>query len=108
MQNINYTNPIIGKITDANPNTFIIFFVQECPYCQKALQLLRSSGVAYKGYDINSINGNMPRLLDTLNQYSYLTNFNSNHMTKPIIFINGKFLGGSTELAQYLNNQFTY
>ncbi len=50
----------------------------------------------------------MPRLLDTLNQYSYLTNFNSSHVTKPIIFINGKFIGGSTELARYLNNQFAY
>ncbi|AQN68110.1 ESV128-type glutaredoxin [Saudi moumouvirus] len=100
--------PIISKIVDADPNTFIIFFVPECPYCQRALGMLRNSGLAYKGYDINTINGNMPRLLDVLNQYAYLTNFNPTHATKPVIFINGQFLGGSDDLATYLANQFGY
>lgn len=95
-------HPIIEKIINAPVNTYIIFFTYDCPYCRRALDLLKRSAVAYKGYDINAIQGGMPKLLDVFNQNNKLINFNPNHRTKPIIFNNGIFVGGYTELSQLI------
>ncbi|XWV25660.1 glutaredoxin [Tupanvirus deep ocean] len=97
------TNPVINKIIDAEPNTYIIFFVYSCPYSMRALELLREKNVKYKGYDINNLEGGMIKLLEVLNENSELTNFKSTHRTKPIIFINGKFLGGYDSLRDHFN-----
>lgn len=100
-------SPIVQKITGADPGTFVLFYVPECPYCQRALSTLRERNLPFKGYNINNISGNMPRLLQVLTTYSNLTGFNPYHTTKPIIFINGKFVGGMDDLAKYLDVQFT-
>ena len=98
-------NPIIKKILDAEPDTFVIFFVEECPYCQKALWLLRKNEVKYKGYNIHDIEGDMPELLRVLNENSDVIDFNKLHRTKPIIFLNKTFIGGSDSLAKYFENK---
>jgi len=95
-------NPIIRKILDADADTYIIFYIEECPYCLSALELLRNSNVKYKGYIIDKISGGMPELLNVLTKYSRSINFNVNHQTKPIIFYNRKFLGGANELSDKL------
>lgn len=95
-------NKIISKIVEADPNTFVIFYTRDCPYCRNALELLNKTNAPYKGYDINQIDGGMHKLLTVLNQNSQLISFNRNHKTKPLVFINGRFLGGYTELARYL------
>ena len=96
-------NPIIQKIINVEPNTYIIFYVPECTYCQQALDLLRTSNVKYKGYNIHQINGSMQNLLEILKQNATLIGFDSSHRTKPIIFLNGKFLGGTRELSKQLH-----
>lgn len=103
MQNI---HPIIDKIVNANSGTYIIFFVYQCRYSMEALNLLRNSKVRYKGYDINDINGingNIGKLLEILNRYSDIINFDRQHKTKPIIFLDGKFIGGYNELAKRIS-----
>lgn len=100
----NNFHPIIDKIINVNRGTFVIFFTYDCSYCQKALQLLRNRKVPYKGYNINRINGNMQNLLEVLDEYSYITDFNPNHRSKPIVFLNGKFIGGYNELSNILNH----
>ncbi len=101
---MNENHPIIKKIIEAEPNTYVIYFDYGCGYSMAALNLLRNKNVSYKGYDIKEINGQMNKLLDVLAQNANLINFDTNHRTKPIIFINGKFLGGYQELAKYLNH----
>jgi glutaredoxin len=91
---------IIGKILNANKDTYVIFFVDECPFCQQALSLLRSKNVQYKGYNIHDINGDMPYLLEVLRKNADLIGFNTSHHTKPIIFYNKKFIGGYDELVK--------
>jgi glutaredoxin len=98
-------NPIIEKIIDAEPDTFIIFFVDECPYCQKALWLLRKNEVKYKGYNIHDIEGGMPALLKVLNDNADLIGFRESHRTKPIVFLNKTLIGGSDNLAKYFENK---
>jgi len=63
--------PIIDKIINAEPNTFVIFFVYGCPYSSRALELLRTNNLPYKGYDIDSIKGSMRKLLEVLTRYHY-------------------------------------
>ena len=97
-------NPIIKKILDAEPDTFVIFFVEECPYCQKALWLLRKNEkVKYKGYNIHDIEGGMPELLKVLNANADIIGFNEYHRTKPIIFLNKKLIGGCDSLIKYFD-----
>jgi glutaredoxin len=93
-------DPIIQKIINANPNTYVIFYIDTCPYCKSALNLLRKSNVSYKGYDINKIPGGMKRLLNVLKMNANNLNFNISHQTKPIIFYNKNFLGGFNELSK--------
>ena len=95
-------HPIIDKIVSAPPNTYIIFYVKECPYCRYALDLLRKSGRPYKGYNIHKIEGGMPKLLQVLNDHAKLINFDPGHLTKPIIFLNATFIGGSDKLSEHL------
>ena len=98
-------NPIINKILTADDNTYVIFFVYECPYCRRALEMLRKYNIKYKGYNINDIKGGMPELLQVLNSNAEIIGFNTSHRTKPIIFLNKKFIGGSDDLAKHLEKR---
>ena len=94
-------HPCIKKIIDADPDTYIIFYVPECPFCRRALELLREKKVSYKGYNIHDIKGGMPRLLEMINKYADWFAFDKKHRTKPIIFKNKKFLGGADQLKEH-------
>jgi glutaredoxin len=90
-----------------NKDHYVIFYVNDCPYCQNALNLLRQSSVKWKGYDIDTINGGLDSLLKVFNNHNLLTEYNKAHgvvhRTKPLIFYNGKFIGGFTDLQQLKN-----
>ena len=95
---------IIGKIINPSllPDTFVIFFDYNCPYSMNAIELLKSSNSRFKGYNINNINGSMRSLLNTLNSTKHYTNFDPRHRTKPIIFLNGQYVGGYDQLRELL------
>ena len=97
---MNENNPIIQKIISADPSTYIVFFVRECSYCQSALNLLRKKNIPYKGYNIDNIKDGMKGLLMVLRKNADLLNFDLDHKTKPIIFLNGKFIGGADDLSK--------
>ena len=94
------SDKIIDKIV-SNNNKYIIFYSKWCGYSMKALDLLRLKKVEYKGYNIDKINGGMSRLLEIFNNNSLLS-FDNSHKTRPIIFFNGKFIGGYTDLEKIL------
>ena len=98
---------ILDKILYADPDTYVIFYVSTCPYCQGALNLLRNKRVKYKGYNINDIKGGMTELLSVLNRSDRIS-FNPNHQTKPIIFLNKKLIGGYDDLQNYLGTSKKY
>lgn len=92
---------IINRILRAPRDVFIIFYVDTCPYCRNALNFLRQRNYSYKAYDIDRIDGGMYTLLNALNQDAYLVDFDTRHRTKPLIFLNGRFVGGYNELTRY-------
>lgn len=95
-------NSIIGKISKAEKDTYIIFFDYGCYYSESALKLLREKGKKYKGYEISKISGGLSKLINKLSKNKETINFNLNHKTKPIIFYNNKFIGGYSELVNML------
>lgn len=60
-----------------------------CPYCTRAKSLLKSKGIEYEEYDI-SMGG--PRRAEMLERSNGRT-------TVPQVFIDGRHVGGSDELA---------
>jgi len=87
---------------------FTIFYTPECPYCKRALALLDKSGKAYKGYDMKNIDGGQDFVLECLAQNPKLTGFDKNHRTRPIVFYDGQFVGGASELDQFLQKKLKY
>ena len=92
------------KILDyKNENIFIIFYSPSCKYCTNAIDLLKYKNLSFKGYNIDNLKGGLNKLLYHLKQQKELTKFNENHKTKPIIFYKGIFIGGFSDLEDFLN-----
>lgn len=89
------------KVID-NQDKYVIFYSEWCGYSQKAIELLKEKNVSFKGYIIDKIKGNLHELLIALKKTSSITNFDIEHKTRPIIFKNGVFLGGYSELMKDL------
>lgn len=93
-------DPIYRKITDADG--YVIFYSEWCGWSMKAVKLLEDSGVKCKGYIIEKIDGKLPFLLNRLNINSKEFEFNKDHETRPLIFKDGKFIGGHDALVDHL------
>ena len=61
-----------------------------CPYCFRAKRLLEEKGVAYEEYELNSMPGRRDEMLQRA----------PGRTTVPQIFINGRHVGGSDDLAE--------
>ena len=61
-----------------------------CPYCARAKALLGQKGIEYEEYEINSIPGKRDEMLERSN----------GRHTVPQIFIDGRHVGGSDDLAE--------
>ena len=73
-------------------------------YSMAALELLKKLKKPYKGYNIDSAGQNLTNFLLVFNKYADIISFDKNHTSKPIIFLNGKFIGGYTELNALIAN----
>jgi glutaredoxin 3 len=61
-----------------------------CPYCARAKALLGQKGIEYEEYEINSVPGKRDEMLERSN----------GRHTVPQIFIDGRHVGGSDDLAE--------
>ena len=61
-----------------------------CPYCARAKALLGQKGIEFEEYEINSIPGKRDEMLERSN----------GRHTVPQIFIDGRHVGGSDDLAR--------
>ena len=61
-----------------------------CPYCARAMHLLEAKGVDYEEYEINSVPGKRAEMLERA----------PGRFTVPQIFIAGRHVGGSDDLAE--------
>jgi glutaredoxin 3 len=61
-----------------------------CPYCARAKALLGQKGVDYEEYEINTLPGKREEMMERSN----------GRHTVPQIFIDGRHVGGSDDLAE--------
>jgi glutaredoxin 3 len=61
-----------------------------CPYCARAMRLLDEKGAAYEEYELNSTPGKREEMLERA----------GGRTTVPQIFIDGRHVGGSDDLAE--------
>jgi glutaredoxin 3 len=61
-----------------------------CPYCARAKALLGEKGAEYEEFEINSAAGKRDEMLERAN----------GRHTVPQIFIDGRHIGGSDDLAE--------
>jgi glutaredoxin len=94
-------------LVPTNKDPFTLYTSQSCKYCIDTLNLLLNTidndtnkPVLFVNYDYDSILGN-EKLKNKLI-------VNNNHYTKPLIFYYGTFLGGYSELTDFLKNNKSY
>ena len=80
--------------------TFTLYIKEFCPYSQKAMALLSSMNVKYFKHDVLQL-GDTAGVIESLKRAKRIAR-RSTHCTVPIVFHNGKFIGGCEELAKYL------
>lgn len=66
-----------------------LYFKDPCPYCVNAKRLLTNKGIEFEAIDLTS----KPEELDALKD-------KYNWRTVPMILINGKMIGGYTDLKE--------
>lgn len=67
-----------------------IFTKFGCPYCARAKALLEAKNVGYEEYELNTMRGKREEMFERA----------PGRTTVPQIFINGRHIGGSDELAE--------
>ncbi|GAB5585224.1 Glutaredoxin [Umbelopsis nana] len=83
-----------------NGNTKM-FSKETCPFCMRAKDLLEDLDIAYKAYEFQF--GREDRVVESHEVRRRLAEL-TNQTTVPNIFINGKHLGGSTDLIDANNS----
>ena len=73
---------------------FILYGIPNCPFCLKAKQLLDDMEILYKYHEIK-----IEMKSEFLNEMSGKT---KNQRTYPLIFHSDDFIGGFSELEDYL------
>ena len=74
-----------------------IYGADWCGFCKAAVDLLNHKKIEYVYHDVDNLNGFNKNDVKKL-----LAESTTNHKTIPIIFRNGVFLGGYTDLKKYL------
>ena len=74
---------------------YILYGKESCIYCKEAVQMLKTRNKNYKYVEIKN-----DKQLETL--YNIIDKKTNNYRYFPIIFKNGKFIGGYTELKNII------
>jgi len=79
----------------------VILYSPWCGYSKNALELLNKNHISHISIDIDHIGGTMDLIRSRLAKEKSLQ-FPKSYSTRPMIFINGKFIGGYSELRDKL------
>lgn len=76
----------------------IIWSINNCPYCAKAKDLLSQKGIPFEERNIHEGTWTRAQLLESV----------PTARTVPQIFLYGEYIGGYTELLEYIENHGMY
>ena len=82
---------------------YVIFIKKECPYSKDGIKLIKSKKKRYRKFDVNEFGGK-EKVIKIMKKLGYIGK-KINHNTVPIIFENGKFIGGYEELKTKLKKK---
>ncbi len=92
---------LYDKINNENDG-FVMFSLSYCGYCNNAKKYLKSKNIKYKNYIIDKHYDIFLRLLGSLSNLDPSLGIDPNHKTYPIIFFKKKFIGGYTDLINFV------
>jgi len=81
-----------------NKHFYIVFGIDNCSYCKKTIDWLYANDKSFKYYNITKYRSIFINILKKINEYDPQLAINMNHETFPVIFYNGKFIGGYTDI----------
>jgi glutaredoxin len=87
-----------GAKVHKHSDKIVIFYSPWCAYSQKALELAKIKNVEYRAYDIGAITQDIDILLEHFRQDYPELGVTSTHKTRPIVFVDGKFIGGYSHI----------
>jgi glutaredoxin len=88
---------VIEKIKS---NEWVILYSPWCKFSKDALALFKSSNITPSTIDIEHIDGSLNEIRTELSNQNSIQ-FPFEYSTRPMIFLNGRFLGGFQELKDY-------
>jgi glutaredoxin len=91
--------PIDDIIKSIKNSQYVILYSSWCGYSRKALELLNQNKIKAKKYEIEDIQGTMNDIRSKLSKEKSL-GFPSSYSSRPMIFMNGKFIGGYDQLSK--------
>lgn len=100
------TRQILQKI-DENKNTYLIFGLSTCGYCKKAILYVKENNISFKYYEMDKYYKIFIPILKKLSNMKPSLEIKPEHDTFPVIFRNGKFIGGYTDLTLQKVKSFT-
>ena len=80
----------------SNQNKYQVYGGKGCKWCRKAEFLLEDNELEYGYHDVEKEFGSKKSFFD---QFADRTN---NKRTIPVVFVNGKFIGGYTQLEEFV------
>ncbi len=95
----NETLTIYDVVQTIKNSDCVILYSPWCGYSKKALTLLNKMKVNHKSIDIENIEGSMNEIRMALSKDKTIQ-FPFDYSTRPMVFINGRFIGGYSELAE--------
>lgn len=93
----NLDDKLYKKINKKN-NKFIMFGLSFCGYSNAAIKYLKDKKIKFKYYEIDKYYDIFFKMLNQLVENHPELAFDTNHKTFPVIFLNGKFIGGYSNL----------
>jgi glutaredoxin len=83
-----------------NSDQITIYYSDWCGYSRKAIQIAQNNNLEYVLYDIDECGG----MSIVLNYFKNNKLIPYSYKTRPLVFNNGKFIGGCTELEKLIHN----
>jgi glutaredoxin len=80
----------------------VILYSPWCGYSKNALQLLNKNHISHTSIDFDHIGATMDGVRERLSKEKSLK-FPASYSTRPMVFMNGKFIGGYSELKDKLS-----
>jgi glutaredoxin len=80
----------------------VILYSPWCGYSKNALQLLNKNHISHTSIDFDHIGATMDGVRERLAKEKSIR-FPASYSTRPMVFMNGKFIGGYNELRDQLS-----